>query len=229
MYILTGDFSSELFRNRILLMPKKIMITLLIFCSVFALHFDVTAVDSKAWRVYQENKLKEKRAKEARKSAAATRKVFRTILLYIPNRIADVADIFTFSVSAGDFFEWQMQMTRYSQIGGFTGQSSFWGSAYKRQFGTWHKDSHRFGFGFWEKEITVVDETTGSVKEYLINFPNFLIANHRLDAFYYDDVDFWELSFNIGWFAGFGFAMHPIEFADFFTGFFLIDISDDDF
>jgi len=210
-------------------MSKKIMIALLILCSVFMLNFDAAAVDSKAWKVYEQNKLKKKRDEKAKKSAFATWRVIRRILLYIPNRFVDATDIMTFNVSSGDFFEWQMQATRYVQFGGFTGENNVIGGAYRRQFGSWHKNSERFGFGFWEKEVTVVDDTSGNVKEYLINFPHFLVANRRLDAFTYSDVDFWEAGFNIGWFIGFGFAMHPLEFADFFAGIFLCDPSNDDF
>jgi hypothetical protein len=193
------------------------------------LDFAAVAVDSKAWKVYEQNKLKEKRIKEAKETAWSTWRVIRGILLYIPNRIVDATDIITLNFSVGDFFEWQMQATRYVQFGGFTGENYVIGSAYRRQYGTWHKNSERFGFGFLEEEVTVVDDTTGSVNEYLINFPHFLVANRRLDAFNYNDVDFWEAGFNIGWFIGFGFAMHPSEFADFFTGIFLVDISNDDF
>ncbi len=210
-------------------MPKKIMTALFIIYSVLVLNFDAAAVDSKAWKAYEKNKLKEKRIEKAEEAAWSTWRVFRGILLYIPNRIVDATDIMTFNVNAGDFFEWQMQITRYIQIGGFTGENYSVGGAYRRQYGTWHKNSERFGFGFWEKEVTVVDDTTGSVNEYMIYFPHLLVANHRLYAFNYSDVDFWEASFNFGWFIGFGFAMHPLEFADFFTGIVFVDLSDDDF
>ena len=173
-------------------MSKKIIIVFFVFCSVFILNFDIVAVDSKAWKVYEKNKLKEKRIKEAKETAWSTWRVIRGILLYIPNRIVDATDIMTFNVSIGDFFEWQMQATRYVQFGGFTGENYAIGGGYRRQYGTWHKNSERLGFGFWEKEVTVVDDTTGSVNEYLINFPHFLVANRRLDAFNYNDVDFWR-------------------------------------
>lgn len=229
MYILTGDFSSVLLKKQDLMMAKKIIIIILIICSVFALNFDAGAVDSKAWKIYQENKLRKKRIKKAEKTAWSTWKVFRTILLYVPNRIVDATDIFTFDFSIGDFFECQMQATRYAQYGGATGESFFITKAYRRQYGTGFKDTHRFGFGFMEKEVTIVDETTGNVKEYIINFPHFLVANRRLDAFYYDDVDFWKVGINMGWFIGFGFGFDSVEFADFFTGIVMIDISKDDF
>ena len=210
-------------------MAKKIIILILIICSVFALNFDVGAVDSKAWKVYQEDKLRKKRMKDLKKSEAGIGRFFRTLILYIPNRIVDFTDIFTFDFSVGDFFEWQMQATRYAQFGGATGESFFITKAFRRQYGTGHKDTERIGFAFWEKEVTVVDDTTGSVKEYIINFPHFLVANRRLDAFYYEDVDFWKVGISMGWFIGFGFGIDFVEFGDFFTGIVLVDISEDDF
>lgn len=210
-------------------MSKKITILILIICSVFAFNFDAGAVDSKAWKVYKEDKQREKRVEKVEETAYSTWRVFRTILLYIPNRIVDFTDIFTFDFSVGDFFEWQMQATRYVQFGGATGESFFIAKAYRRQYGTGYKDTERIGFAFWEKEVTVVDDTTGTLKEYIINFPHFLVANRRLDAFYYDDVDFWKAGISMGWFIGFGFGIDPIAFADFFTGIVFVDISEDDF
>ena len=210
-------------------MARKIIILILIICSVFALNFDAGAVDSKAWKVYEKNKRREKRIEKVEETAYSTWRVFRAILLYVPNRIVDLTDIFTFDFSVGDFFEWQMQATRYAQFGGATGESFFITKAFHRQYGTGYKDTERFGFAFWEKEVTVVDDTTGSVKEYIINFPNFLVANRRLDAFYYDDVDFWKVGISMGWFIGFGFGIDFVEFGDFFTGIVLVDISKDDF
>jgi len=100
---------------------------------------------------------------------------------------------------------------------------------YARQFGFGHKDTKRVGFIFIEKDITFVDEATGSIKEYVIDFPQFATADYLLDAFRDEDVDFWKIGGRIGWVIELGFGIHPIEIADFISGIFFLDIKDDDF
>lgn len=203
-------------------MIKRIMITALIACFVFALNFNAGATSRAGYKTVVDQK-------RPATFMERVKKLSRTCLLYIPNRIVDAADIFSFNVYVGNSFVMEMQATRFAQIGGSTGQSYFFTKGYKRQFGFGRKKCERAGLAYGEKDETVVYETTGSVKEYSIYFPNFLTANDRLDAFQNDDVDFWKLGGNMGWFFGGGFAMHPIEVADFFTGLVGIDISEDDF
>ena len=209
-------------------MTKNIMLISLFACFVFALN--VNAVDkpdviefSEGVGVKQEPSIAEK-----------PKGFFRSCLLYISNRIDDGMDMFSFNVNAGDFFEFQMQATRYIQFGGAVGESFFTTKAYSRQYGFGDRDIHRFGFGFWEQDVTIVNKTSEHMRDYMIYFPNYLsfvdnVANRNLYAFTCGDVDFWKVGIDMGWFIGGGFGIHPIEVADFFTGFIFIDISNDDF
>lgn len=203
------------------------MIIVLIICSVFAANFNVGAAHAATHTTARETD--DLDSKRPNSFIATMKKTGLYLLLYIPNRIVDATDIITFNVNAGDGFWAEMQATRFAQMGGSYSEGYFIAKAYSRQFGFGHKDTKRFGFFYWEHDITIVDETIGSVNEYTIYFPHFAIADHNLAAFMDEDVDFWKVGGNIGWFIGVGFGIHPIEVADFITGIIGIDISKDDF
>ena len=223
-------------------MLKKIFLIVLIICSVLAVNFNVNAANAsmsytmaeKIKRVGKARKARKTKTKRKPSTAEHVKSFFRYYLLYIPNRLVDVFDIFSLDFKIGDGFWAEMQTTRYAQIGGSNAKGYFMTKGYNRQYGFGHKEIHRFGLAFWEHDLTIVDDTIGSVKEYRLYFPNYLsffdnVANRNLDAFASGDVDFWKIGGNLGWYIGFGFGMHPIEVADLITGIFFVDISEDDF
>ena len=203
-------------------MIKKIMIIALLTCFIFTLNIEVNATCQIGHKTVVEDYHPDS-------FMASIKKIGRFCLLYIPNRIVDSIDMFSFNMYVGNSFVMEMQATRFAQMGGSTGESYFFTKGYSRQFGFGRKQCERAGLVYAEKDETLVDRSVGSVKEYSIYFPDFLTANYRLNAFQDDDVDFWKLGGNMGWFFGGGFAIHPVEVADFFTGLVGIDISEDDF
>jgi hypothetical protein len=203
-------------------MNKKILIASLIICCVFAANLNLYAGKEEALPVRKD-------CDSSGGFVASMKKISIYILLYIPNRIVDATDMFAFDMNITDGFAWEMQMTRYCQFGGSNREGYFMCKDYSRQYGFCHKNTKRFGWSFGEDDVTIVTDAVGSVREYTIYAPNFLMANRRLEPFCDGDVDFWKIGNNIGWFIGFGFGIHPVEVADFFTGFVGVDISKDDF
>jgi hypothetical protein len=197
------------------MMTKKIIIICLITYSLFAVSFNASAI-------------KKSKYDQAVKTTE-NKSVFHYCLLYIPNRVVDFWDMFSFNVNIGKNFTMEMQATRIAQFGVSNGKSSFFTKGYSRQFGCGRKISYRFACSYAEKDVTTVDETSGSVRDYDIYFPDFLTVNPRLKAFVDKDVDFWKVGGNFSIFIGGGFGIHPIEVADFFTGLVGVDISEDDF
>ena len=210
-------------------MAKKIIITVLIACSVFAVNFNAGAADATDVETSHIRKAGGFDRSRPNNFTLAMKKLGRYLLFYIPNRLVDATDIITLDMSIGGDFAMEFQVTRYFQIGGSYGENYFMAKAYSRQFGCGHKNVNHFGFGFMEKNVTFVDETTGSMKEYVIDFPEFLTADYHLDAFRDKDVDFWSVGGRVGWVLGIGFGIHPLEIADFITGICWFDLSDDDF
>jgi hypothetical protein len=206
---------------------KKILLTALIACSVFAVNFSTQAAENEAINTRKAGGFDRSRPNNF---TATMKKIGRYALLYIPNRLVDATDIFTIDLSLGGGFFAEMQATRYCQFGGSYGESWFLSKGYARQYGVGHKNTtKRLGFLCMEEEVTYVDETTGTVKEYVIDFPQLAIADRDLDAFKDNDVDFWKIGGRLGLIVGAGVGIHPIEIADFLTGFFWLDIMEDDF
>lgn len=207
-------------------MNKKILIIALIVCSVFAVNFNINAAGEVPRTTRKAGGFDRTRPNQF---TASMKRIGRYFLFYIPNRLYDIADIITLDLGFGGGFAMEMQATRYLQIGGSYGENYFIAKAYGRQYGCGHKDTKHFGFIFMENDITFVNEATGSIKEYVIDFPQFATADYHLDAFRDNDVDFWKIGGRVGWVVELGFGIHPVEIADFVTGIFMLDISDDDF
>lgn len=152
----------------------------------------------------------------------------RYALLYIPNRLIDATDIVTINVGFGGAFAGEFQATRYFQLGGSHGSTYFMGKDYRRQYGGGYRNTTRFGMFFWETDVTFVDETFGTTREYVIDYPKFSSAEYRLDAFRDDDVDFWALGGKFGWLFNIGVYVHPVEIFDFVVNIFCYDVLGDD-
>ena len=206
-------------------MTKKIMIIALIACSIFAVNYNVNAAAKYTRRTRKAGGFDRTRPNNFTQSM---KNLGRYLLLYVPNRLADAADMITMDISIGGDVAAEVQATRYLQLGGSYGESYFMTKAYSRQFGFGHKDTNHVGFLFVEKDITFVNETTGSVKEYVIDFPQCATADRSLDAYRDKDVDFWKIGGRFGWVIGVGFGIHPVEIADFITGICWFDMSNDD-
>ena len=206
-------------------MIKKIMIIALIVCSVFVVNCNLSAAEKYTRRARKAGGFDRTRPNNFTQSL---KNLGRYLLFYIPNRLADASDMITMDVSIGGDFAAEVQATRYCQIGGSYGESYFMTKSYSRQFGFGHKDTNHAGFIFLEKDITFVDQTTGNVKEYVIDFPQFATADPLLDAYRDKDVDFWKVGGRFGWVIGVGFGIHPVEIVDFITGICWFDMSNDD-
>ncbi len=156
------------------------------------------------------------------------KRVGRYALLYIPNRLIDASDIITLNAGFGGAFASEIQVTRYFQFGGSHGATYFLGKDYFRQFGGGYHNSTRFGMFCFETDVTFVDETFGTTREYVIDYPQFSVAEHRLDAFRDNDVDFWAIGGNFGWLINIGVGIHPVEIFDFVVNIFCYDVLGDD-
>ncbi|MDD5698734.1 MAG: hypothetical protein PHH77_08985 [Victivallaceae bacterium] len=209
-------------------MKKKLLTLILLVFSISAVNFNAAAENAAA-AVPSPRKAGGFDRARPNKFTQTMQVLGRYLLLYIPNRLVDASDIFTLDLSVGGGFAAELQATRYFQAGGSYGESYFLAKGYARQYGAGHQETNHYGLFFMEKDITFVDEVSGTVREYVIDFPQFSVADYHLDAFRDDDVDFWKAGGRLGWIVCFGFGIHPIEIADFITGFLGLDLMKDDF
>ena len=127
-------------------MTKKIIITVLIACSVFAVNFNAGAADAADVETSHIRKAGGFDRSRPNNFTLAMKKLGRYLLFYIPNRLVDATDIITLDMSIGGDFAMEFQVTRYFQIGGSYGENYFMAKAYSRQFGCGRKKCQSFRF-----------------------------------------------------------------------------------
>ena len=74
-----------------------------------------------------------------------TNDMVKVMLLYIPNRLIDVTDIFTMSLGVGGHGAMDVHLTRYFQLGAWHGPNYFIAKGYARQYGGGLQDGTEAG------------------------------------------------------------------------------------
>ena len=160
-------------------------------------------------------------------------KIMKTIVMYIPNRIADILDIATFDAGVGPTFGAEVRVTRWFQLGGMAGDRYFIGKNYARQVGGGYEGGWNYEIFCCSSEKRYVDDTFGTTKEYLTKEKplGFTSLKDNITTFTYEKNirDFWEIGARAGWLVSCGAAVHPVEIADVIAGFFFLDIMGDDY
>ena len=153
-----------------------------------------------------------------------------SVMLYFPNRILDVMDVFTLNLGVGLTAHASLHVTHAAEIGGGFSATAQMIKDHNRQYGFARRNGIYSGIGpfvatdmerrpaflfakeyWWDKEglVSPYDEIPFQPKE--------------------GAIDFWEIGGSLG--AGVieaDVSIHPVEILDAVLGFFFIDISDDD-
>ena len=155
---------------------------------------------------------------------AASKSVGHQLLWYIPNRLVDLADCFTVELSAGEI-ALDAYLTRYATVGGGIGYSALlgWSGDY-RAYGAYTQRGWNGDFFPLNACEIQRDNLFGSYNS--ARAVNCGLANCE------NMKNLQEDPYAIGGKAAFWFGVklqfHPVQFADFLTGLFFIDICDDD-
>jgi hypothetical protein len=153
----------------------------------------------------------------------------RAVLLWLPNRLADVTDLVSMNVSVGPEVAIEVDVTKYLGIGGASGEKYFVQKGYARQCGGGYSSGWDFQTLCLNAEKIYVEDTFGSTKKYYVNRKDYGLADYSNHS-YRDRVrDFWAISVKAGWMLGFGIEVHPTEIADLVAGIFFLDAHGDDF
>jgi hypothetical protein len=171
------------------------------------------------------------KASEVKKDESQTGcSTLKTTLLYISNRMLDLLDIVTVDIGAGAVCGVEAKATHWMQFGGMYGDQYFLGKDYARQLGGGYASGWNYEFICLTSERRYVDETFGTTKEFILKKKSLGPSMPKDDFTYTQDIrDFWEIGANLGWIITLNVAIHPIEIADFFAGFAMIDLKGDDY
>ena len=152
-----------------------------------------------------------------------------TILLYIPNRIVDMMDVFSVTVGFGPAIGAELKATKYCSLGGEVGFTAQMVKGINRQYGFAVENGWNASFLMISAENRERDESIGSVKNYYY----YSTGVPSIDPIPYDfhkgAKDFWGVGAKLAALIELQAEFHPVEIADFVLGWLFIDIKDDDF
>jgi hypothetical protein len=153
--------------------------------------------------------------------------VGRVLLMYFPNVYIDLSDIFSLGLSLGARAGAEVRVTRWFQIGGNYGDSYFVEKGFDRQIGGGYDDGYNFQLVALAGEERYLDDTFGSVREYIIKESKARVLSPSNEPYEDKTRDFWAIGVEAGWLVNVKALVHPVEIADFVLGLFFIDILDD--
>ena len=151
------------------------------------------------------------------------------LAFYLPNRLLDAFDLFTANLGIGATAEARLMFTRYCDIGaGWSGTTYKAFKDHNRQIGAGVEEGWYWSFIFVGEEEYRITEATAMVDKYVecrAGVPSPLLRAYDIVA---GPRDFWAIGGSLGLGIDGNLYIHPIEFADFVLGFFLLDIKSDD-
>ncbi len=156
--------------------------------------------------------------------------VFEGIVLYIPHRIVDAFDVFSMTVGFGPTARVKVYSTRYLAFGAGVGVEASAVKQINRQYGAGLESGWDASFAWLSAEHSQREDSIGSLKDYYYYETGIPSPSERIYDYFEGTRDFWSIGVDTG--AGlvkFSFELHPVEIADFITGWLFIDLKDDDF
>jgi len=152
--------------------------------------------------------------------------ILYTALMYIPNRIVDLTDIFSLSLGFGPEASCEIFITEFCQFSAAYGDRYFIKKAYNRQYGGGYSSGYNTGYFCRRKRLAITDYTFGTVEPYFIIDQDYLTPCPCKEPYSNGILDFWRLGIHVGWIVDISASIHPVAIANFFTGFFLIRLTD---
>lgn len=151
------------------------------------------------------------------------------VALYIPNRLIDALDLFSFSLGVGPVIEARLMGTRFVDVG--AGASLFCYKFYKnynRQYGLGVEEGWYWSFIFVGEERYSMLSSTSLVDKYAEDRAGIPDPTTRTYDFFEGSRDYWAIGGALGFLVDGDLYVHPMEWVDFALGFLTIDIKGDD-
>jgi hypothetical protein len=152
-----------------------------------------------------------------------------TILLYIPNRIVDFADVVSGTLGFGPAIGAEAQVTQWLAMGGDAGPTVQMVKGINRQYGFTKESGWNSSFLMVSAERKERDGSVGSVKDYYYYSTGVPYFDKVPYDFHNGAKDFWAIGAQFKALVDIGIYVHPVELVDAVLGIFFIDIKGDDF
>lgn len=151
------------------------------------------------------------------------------LLLYVPNRVCDLFDIFSLNIGVGTTVRAELMATELAKVGAGYDFGSI------RVCKDWNR---QYGFALqkgWYWSLICAGEgnerrwnTWGLTEEYHERKAGVPTPDMPVYDYYLGQRDFWRIGGALGLFIEAEFYLNPVEWADLATGFILIDLRQDD-
>jgi len=150
------------------------------------------------------------------------------LVMYVPNRVLDVLDIFSLSVGVGPVAKAELRATRLATVGAGIGATAKLVKENNRQYGLRTARGYDITALMFSAEKKETDWATRLVMRIDIEKIGVATPTERVYDFYDGARDYWTIGASLGLIAQVDFDVHVVEIVDLVTGIFFIDIKADD-
>ena len=149
-------------------------------------------------------------------------------LMYLPNRILDLLDIFSVTLGVGPSVQARLMCTRACDVGAGIGYTWKGAKDFDRQYGFGVEKYWYWSFIFVGEESYEMTDGTRLMKKYQEDRLGVPDLRTRTYDFFEGTRDYWAIGGSLGLVLDGNLYIHPVEWVDLALGFFLIDIRNDD-
>ena len=151
------------------------------------------------------------------------------MILYVPNRLVDLADIVDLSVGFGPAVKAKVWATRYMAFGGGIGGTAKLIKAYNRQYGAGLQSGWNASFMMLSAEDSEMYDTTRGVQKYFLYHTGVPSIDDNVYNFWHGPRDIFSIGVEGAAFVELDGEVHPFELVDFLAGIVFLDPKGDDF
>ena len=150
-------------------------------------------------------------------------------VLYLPNRVLDILDLFSVNLGIGPVVEARLMGTRLADVGaGYSAGTFKLYKGYNRQYGIGVEDGWYWSFIFVGEEEFAVREGSLLIDKYVECNAGIPTPEMRVYDYFTGPRDYWAIGGSLGLLLDGDLYLHPVEWVDCVLGFFMIDIREDD-
>jgi len=161
--------------------------------------------------------------------AAAQAAVADTILLYLPNRLVDLVDMFSIELGFGPAIRGHVRFSRACDIGAGVGATAKAVKGYNRQYGAALEKGWDASFLMISAENKEREKTSRGVQKFYYYATGTPLPTEKIYDFYEGARDYFTIGADGAALVEVNFEAHLVEIADFITGWLFIDLKSDDF
>ncbi len=150
------------------------------------------------------------------------------LVLYIPNRLVEASDLFSLDLGFGPAIKADVSATKAFDFGAGVGPTSKMVKGYNRQYGFTLEKGYSLGFTCLTNQEIERSHSNNNVQNFSIDAAGLPDCTEKVYDIKKGAIDYWAVGGEVALGVDAGLYIHPVNIADFITGFFLYDLKDND-